>query len=188
MTKKLVIWNLCIIIIVAWGDDFRRDTGTVPQKQLIKNKKENDMKYINVLPYKLKRALSMATIAGATLLPTSCKKDEPAVEQHDVIIELNGGNGTELDRALIKYDVDAIKKLDHDKTVRYIYLTPINSWAGRSSDFMQALCQKALQPRVAASPKVRGRGDFRTDPGVMAAIPTDSLWYVQNGWTFNKSR
>ncbi len=133
----------------------------------------------------------MATIAGATLMPVGCVKveqDEPAVEQHDVIIELNGGNVTELERTIEKYNIDAIKKLDQDKTVRYIYLTPINSWARKTSNFMQKLCQKFLQPCMAASPKVRGRGDFRTDPGVMASIPTDSLWYVQNGWTFNKSR
>lgn len=146
------------------------------------------MKYINVLPYKLKRALSMATIAGATLLPTSCNKDEPAVEQHDVIIELNGGNVTEMDRTFEKYNIDAIKKLDHDKTVRYIYLTPVSNWGGFGSKNMQLMRKNALEPRIAASPKVRGRGDFKTTPGVMAAIPTDSLWYVQNGWTFNKSR
>lgn len=137
------------------------------------------MKYKKTLPYTLK----LTAAIGLPLLLGACNKTEP---QHDVVIELDGGNGTELDRVLIKYDVDAIKKLDHDKTVRYIYLTPISSWAGRSSDFMHALCQKALQPRLAASPKVRGRGDFRTDPGVMAAIPADSLWYVKNGWTFNK--
>ncbi|MBR1699798.1 MAG: hypothetical protein IJ714_08445 [Bacteroidales bacterium] len=144
------------------------------------------MNYKKILPYKLKRALSMATIAGATLLPTSCNKDEPAVEQHDVIIELDGGNATELDRTFEKYDIDTIKKLDQDKTVRYIYLTPVSTWREIRPKNMQLMRKNALEPRMAASPKVRGRGDFKTTPGVMAAIPTDSLWYVQNGWTFNK--
>ena len=149
------------------------------------------MKFKKIIPYKLRRALSMATIAGATLMPVGCVKeeqDEPATEQYDVIIELNGGNVTELDRTFEKYNIDAIKKLDHDKTVRYIYLTPVSNWGGFGSKNMQLMRKNALEPRMAASPKVRGRGDFKTTPGVMAAIPTDSLWYVQNGWTFNKSR
>lgn len=141
------------------------------------------MKYKKTLPYKLK----LTAAIGLPLLLGACQeKQEP--EQHDIIIELNGGNVKDLDRTFDKYNIDEIKKLDHDKTVRYIYLTPIKSWGGWTSDDMHALCQKALQPRMAASPKVRGRGDFRTDPGVMAAIPTDSLWCVQQGWTFNKSR
>ena len=139
------------------------------------------MKYKKSLPYKLK----LTAAIGLPLLLGACNKTEA---QHDIIIELDGGNITELDRAIEKYNVDVIKKLDHDKTVRYIYLTPISTWGGRSSNFMQRMRQISLQPRIEASPKVRGRGDFRTDPGVMAAIPTDSLWYVKNGWTFNKSR
>lgn len=147
------------------------------------------MNYKKIIPYKLRRALSMATIAGATLLPASCGKVEQEQQPtHDVIIEFDGGNVKDLERTFEKYNIDAIKKLDHDKTVRYIYLTPISTWGGRSSNFMQKLRQVSLQPCIEASPKVRGRGDFRTDPGVMAAIPVDSLWYVKNGWTFNKSR
>ena len=141
------------------------------------------MKYKKTLPYTLK----LTAAIGLPLLLGACNKTEPEPEpQHDIIIELDGGNVTKLMDAFKKYDVDALKLLDQDKTVRYIYLTPINSWAGTSSSFMQKMCQISLQPRMAASPKVRGRGDFRTDPGVMAAIPADSLWYVQNGWTFNK--
>ena len=139
------------------------------------------MKYKKTLPYTLK----LTAAIGLPLLLGACNKPEPE-PQHDIIIELDGGNATKLMDTFKKYDVDAIKKLDHDKTVRYIYLTPIHSWAGTSSSFMQKMRQISLQPRMAASPKVRGRGDFRTDPGVMAAIPVDSLWYVQNGWTFNK--
>ncbi|MBR1699799.1 MAG: hypothetical protein IJ714_08450 [Bacteroidales bacterium] len=139
------------------------------------------MKYKKTLPYTLK----LTAAIGLPLLLGACNKTEPE-PQHDIIIELDGGNVKELEHTFEKYDVDAIKKLAHDKSVHYIYLTPVSSWAGSSSNFMKKMGQNFLQPRLAASPKVRGRGDFRTDPGVMAAIPTDSLWYVQNGWTFNK--
>lgn len=130
--------------------------------------------------------LIMALIVAFSF--SACQEKQEPEPTHDIIIELDGGNITTLDRTFDKYDVDAIKKLANDKSVRYIYLTPISTWGSWTSGDMQALCKKALQPRMAASPKVRGRGDFRTDPGVMAAIPADSLWYVQNGWTFNKSR
>lgn len=141
------------------------------------------MKYKKTLPYKLK----LTAAIGLPLLLGACQeKQEP--EQHDIIIELDGGNVKDLDRTFEKYNIDEIKKLDHDKTVRYIYLTPVSNWGGFGSKNMQIFRKNALEPTLAASPKVRGRGDFKTAPGVMAAIPADSLWYVQNGWTFNKSR
>lgn len=130
--------------------------------------------------------LIMALIVAFSF--SACQEKQEPEPTHDIIIELDGGNITTLERTFEKYDVDAIKKMANDKSVRYIYLTPISSWAGSSSNFMKKMGQNFLQPRLAASPKVRGRGNFRTDPGVMAAIPADSLWYVQNGWTFNKSR
>lgn len=142
------------------------------------------MKYKKTLPYKLK----LTAAIGLPLLLGACQEKQEPEPTHDIIIELDGGNITELERTFEKYDVNAIKKLANDKSVRYIYLTPISSWAGSTSNFMQKMGQNFLQPRLAASPKVRGRGDFRTDPGVMATIPADSLWYVKNGWTFNKSR
>ena len=74
-----------------------------------------------------KLIFALAILTLATVACNKTGKDDPVVEQHDIIIELNGGNATELDRTFEKYNIDEIKKLDKDKTVRYIYLTPINN-------------------------------------------------------------
>ena len=139
------------------------------------------MKYINVLPYKLKRALSMATIAGATLLPTSCKKDEPAVEQHDVVVEFAF---RDIDKTL---DMNTLQKLVQDKTVRYVYLSACDHWNNfNDTEAISRLRTRVLQPRIEMSPKMRGRGNFDFKLGEASKVPSDSLWFVKNGWTINK--
>ena len=140
------------------------------------------MNYKKIIPYKLKCALSMATIAGATLLPASCKKDEPAVEQHDVVVEFNHNNIDE------KFDMNTLQKLVQDKTVRYVYLFACDHWDNYThTESIYRLRTRVLQPCIEMSPKMRGRGNFDFKPGVASQVPSDSLWFVKNGWTINKN-
>ncbi|MBR1699797.1 MAG: hypothetical protein IJ714_08440 [Bacteroidales bacterium] len=138
------------------------------------------MKFKKIIPYKLRRALSMATIAGATLLPTSCKKDEPAVEQHDVEIVFSHMTADEL----LTFDI--LKKHANDKSVKNVYLVPTGHWDSIRSHNIIGIREKFFQPRMEISPKIRGRGDFDFKLGEASKVPSDSLWFVQQGWTINK--
>ena len=139
------------------------------------------MKSVHIFLRKLKRAFSLATIAGATLLPASCNKDEPAVEQHDVVVDFSY---RDIDKTL---DMSTLQKLVQDKTVRYVYLSPYDHWGNYDdTESIYLLRTRALQPLIEMSPKMRGRGNFDFKPGVASQIPSDSLWFVKNGWTINK--
>ena len=143
-----------------------------------------DMMFKKIVPYKLKRALSMATIAGATLMPASCCKVEQEQEQqptHDVVVEFDNMNLNE------QLNKEKLQKLANDKSVRYIYLMPIKHWDGWVDHNIVALRKGLLQPTIEISPKMRGRGDFDFRLGAASKIPIDSLWFVKNGWTINKN-
>ena len=135
-----------------------------------------------IVPYKLKRLIPMAMIAGLPFVPTGCSKVE--VEKHDVEIELNT---IDLDATMKTFDMNKMQELIQDKTVRYIYLSATDHWNSWRSGSISALRTKVLQPRIELSPKVRGRGDFDFKPGEASRVPADSLWYIQNGWTINKN-
>lgn len=141
------------------------------------------MKFNKIIPYKLRRVLSLAAIAGAPLLPASCCKVEQEQQPtHDVVVEFDIGN---FDK---KLDVKNIQNLLQDKNTRYIYLSATNHWKGWGASSISALRRAALQPCIELSPKVRGCGNFDFDLGEASKIPTDSLWIVKNGWTINKGR
>ena len=114
------------------------------------------MNYKKIIPYKLRRALSMATIAGATLMPASCSKVEKE-EPRDVVIEFDETNLNE------QLNKEKLQELANDKSVK----------------------KGLLQPTMEISPKMRGQGDFDFKLGAASKVPTDSLWFVKNGWTIN---
>ena len=127
-----------------------------------------------------KCTLFLLALAGVTLLPTACEKEDP---MHDVILEFwvdTGGDNIE------QLSIENIQKHIDDKSVKNIYIKPIES----KCDF--STCETAnlhsvrnyMQRRIDLSPKMSGMGNFvfpvgRTDP-------QDSLWFVQHGWTINK--
>ena len=138
------------------------------------------MNYKKIIPYKLRRALSMATIAGATLMPASCSKVEKE-EPHDVVIDFSY---RDMDKTL---DMNTLQKLVQDKTVRYVYLSACDHWDNfNNTEAISRLRTRALQPRIEMSPKMRGRGNFDFKLGEASKVPSDSLWFVKNGWTINK--
>ena len=138
------------------------------------------MNYKKIIPYKLRRALSMATIAGATLMPASCSKVEKGEEPHDVVIEFDFMNLNE------QLNKENLQELANDKSVKNIYLTPIKHWNGWQAASITVLRKALLQACLEMSPKMRGRGDFDFKVGEASKVPTDSLWFVKNGWTINK--
>ena len=122
----------------------------------------------------------MATITGATLMPASCSKVEKE-EPHDVEIEFDIYNGgTQLDMQLLK-------DYAHDPFVTTIYLVPVRHLNSCVAGNITFLRKKFLQPRMNISSKIRGRGDFDFVLGEASKVPTDSLWFVKNGWTINKN-
>ncbi|MBQ7388556.1 MAG: hypothetical protein IJW01_04230 [Paludibacteraceae bacterium] len=48
------------------------------------------------------------------------------------------------------------------------------------------LARENLEPRTDLSPRIRGKGDYVTDPGHPSQALEDSLWFVSKGWTVNK--
>ena len=78
------------------------------------------------------------------------------------------------------------KNLD-DPTVDTVYLALVNGgdfrhFYGNNVKFMR---ENFLGPRIEMGKgRVRGKGNFVFYPGV--ALPADSLWLVQQGWTVNQ--
>ena len=123
----------------------------------------------------------MALIAGMPLLTsTSCEKKEP-IPTRDVEYTFDSNSADE--RLL---NLQPLRDLANDKTIRYIYLVPTGYWNNMKDKNITIFRQNALQPAIEISPKIKGKGDFDFHLGSASKVPADSLWYVQQGWTINK--
>lgn len=138
------------------------------------------MRFTEKMKYNIKKALPVLAIAGAGLMASCDKDDEPEVPQHDV--ELPFTKWTADQRLTFPILWGYIK----DPSVRYIYLVVEGDWNNYTPDNISQTRDNFLQPRMEMSPKMRGRGDFHFTPGAASRVPSDSLWYVQQGWTINK--
>ena len=138
------------------------------------------MKFHKVIPYKLKRLIPMAMIAGMPLLTsTSCEKDPIPTRDVEYTFDTNTADEKFL-------NLQPFRDLANDKTIRYIYLVPTGTWGGLMDKNITIFRQNALQPAIEISPKIKGKGDFNFHLGEASKVPADSLWYVQQGWTINK--
>ena len=144
------------------------------------------MNFNKTVKYNLKRILPILGIAGATLLP-ACRggqnepepKPTPVVQKHD----------TTLYFADMSYDNIAPENIQRylaDTNIINIYLEPNPSnFDGATTEYITALRELIFTPALNTDPKrVHGRGNFLFYPGV--ALPADSLWIVQQGWTINQ--
>ena len=144
------------------------------------------MNFNKTVKYNLKRILPILGIAGATLLP-ACRggqnepepKPTPVVQKHD----------TTLYFADMSYDNIAPENIQRylaDTNIINIYLEPNPSnFDGATTEYITALRELIFTPALNTDPKrVHGRGNFVFYPG--AALPADSLWIVQQGWTINQ--
>lgn len=87
--------------------------------------------------------------------------------------------------------LDTIKWYDANTRVDTIFMIPddlAGPGGGLSGGSTTGITKwrNLLQQRIDVSPKVRGKGDLWF--GVGRALPADSLWFVQQGWTVNQSR
>ena len=138
------------------------------------------MKFNKIVPYKIKKLIPMAMIAGATVASPSCVKNEQ--ELHDVEIQFT--------RATFMKDLnqEILQRHANDEMVRTIYLVPVAEWGTTESHNIEAICKYGLEPSLEISPKIRGRGNFAFKPGEASKVPNDSLWIVQHGWTINQGK
>ncbi|MDE7338084.1 MAG: hypothetical protein K2M92_02225 [Bacteroidales bacterium] len=138
----------------------------------------------NLLTIWVKRAvpaLALAGVAGLTL--PSCEK-EP-VEKKPVYRapyekELFFKQGK-----LDSVQEPVVKKYVDDTACKHIYLTVMddNDFTGYSRESVESL-HRFLQQRIELSNNISGRGDFMFRTGL--ANESDSIWFVQNGWTINQ--
>ncbi len=138
------------------------------------------MKILQKLPYKLKTALPILALAGASMVPASCSNDDDEKDlKHDV----------ELEWFNMYYDeITEINIAKHikDPMVNNIYLKYLNKGA-LYTDYSGStlhMLREALERRIILDPeRVRGRGNLVFTPG--ECWKSDSLWFVEKGWTVN---
>lgn len=139
------------------------------------------MKYMKKLIYKLAKPVTMLAIAGASLF-AACSKDD---DDHgsDYEIHFNTLHSSSLD----SLNVDTIRRVLANPNVKKLYLVPTHEWGRAPTQGIHNMRVLWLEPAINVDPKrVSGRGDFDFTPGVIDQ--TDSLWYVQHGWTINKKQ
>lgn len=136
------------------------------------------MRFTKTLKYNLKRALPILAIAGAGMMTSCSKDDEP---QRDV--ELKFSQIVSPDEVLA---LDVLQKYVDDPSVRNIYMYVEGDWTNVVAKNIQEMKDRFYKPRIELSPKIHGRGNWTFKPGEASKVPEDSLWYVQQGWTINK--
>ena len=129
------------------------------------------------IPYKFRRALALGAIAGGALV--ACSKENPT---RDVELVLSARPGKLI-------PVEEVKNYAQQSDVRTIYIVPTeNEWCTYDYITIQAV-RKYLQNLINVAPnKVKGKGNFRFSPGEPSKIPSDSLWFIQHGWTLNQKQ
>ena len=124
-----------------------------------------------------KSVLFLLVLAGAALL-TACEKEEATRD-----VELPFTHYTSDDRLAFPI----LQKYVDNPSVRNIYLVAEGDWSMFTANNISGVRDKFFQPRIELSPKIRGRGDFNFKVGEASKVPSDSLWFVQHGWTINKA-
>ncbi len=140
------------------------------------------MRFTDKVKYNIKRGLPILAIAGAGLMSSCDKDDEPEMPIHDVEIPFDRYTADEV----LAFPI--LQKYVNDPSVRTIYLTAEvkGEWQNYTSANIHDSRKRFYQPRIELSPKIRGKGDFILPVGIASQVPDDSLWYVQQGWTINK--
>ncbi len=150
-----------------------------------------DMKFQQIIPYKIKTLLPALGIAGAGLV-TSCDPEitwAPAPSEITIQFDINNtqtvydmnSDGTIRPSDILDY------YMSHPGT-ETIYLHATGSWRRMMYNNITSLRHLQLEPIINMSPKIRGHGNFDFRPGEASKIPADSLWFIQNGWTINQEK
>ncbi len=148
---------------------------------------------------KLKLFAALCCVAAAF---AACdKENEPVInpphnDGHDttMVIQPEPHYNVELffnNKNIDQIHLDTIKWYDANTRIDTIFMIP-DDRAGLGGGFSGGgttgitKWRNLLQQRFDTSPKVRGKGDLWF--GVGRALPADSLWFVEQGWTVNQSR
>ncbi len=124
---------------------------------------------------------AMLLLGGATLFGACSHDDDDNDNDIDYEIHFNMYYNDGVD----SLDINIIRQVASKPNIRKVYLVPTYSWRWQSVDFPSDLRGAFLEPAINIDPKrIAGRGDFDFD----AVYSTDSLWYIQHGWTINKNR
>jgi len=138
------------------------------------------MRFTDKIKYNIKRGLPILAIAGAGLMSSCDKDDEPEVPPHDVELVFDRYTGEKV------LALPILKKYINDPSVRTLYLVVEGEWQNWEAANISDCRKRFFQPRIEMSPKIRGKGDWRFPVGIASKVPNDSLWFVQQGWTINK--
>lgn len=137
---------------------------------LTKKQKECEMR--KVLPYNVKKAYLMILLAmGLAPTFTSCERDDPD-PTHDTTYTININTTLTTDQVQASADSNQVRKV--------ILKADGSSWYGFSSTLLR---DRFFNKMFALSPKVQGAGNLK---GVTITLDTDSLWFVQKGYTVNQ--
>ena len=131
------------------------------------------------------RNLNLIAILFFAMGMSSCSKDDPEIETHDVELKFNINRlGSHLEEIR---DLNNLRKLAADKSVSNIYLTIMedNYFDGVWYAYNYKAMRNYMEERFAISPKIKGRGNFNCYTPLQCE-PEDSLWFVDHGWTINK--
>lgn len=135
------------------------------------------MKILQKLPYKLKTALPILALAGASMVPVSCSDDDEKDLKHDVELEWFRGYYDEIGTHNIQRQLD-------DPLVNMVYLKYVNKGYTFPVDAIHPVLIPYLDGLMSANPaRIRGRGNFQWPVG--ECPKEDSLWLVSKGWTVN---
>ena len=135
-------------------------------------------KFQKTFPYSLKAIVPMTMLAGATMLGNGCKPIEPELPRTNKELVFT-------DEDFDQISNDTIQKYLNMSHIDTVFMVPYGSFYFDGRDG-PAMVRKSLEPSINMSPRVRGRGNVEFLPGQAAANQTDSLWFVNNGWTVTK--
>ncbi len=136
------------------------------------------MRFTEKMIYNIKKALPVLAIAGAGLMASCDKDDEPDVPQHDVELGFCQDYYDEIQPTIVS-------KHAYDPSVRNIYFVVTNSYFTNYGPLGIGQFRRYLDERIQIAPnKIHGRGNFEFEPGIIAK--EDSLWFVKQGWTVNQ--
>ena len=152
------------------------------------------------IPYSLKRIVPMAMLAGATVFGGGCKPqnepDDPLDKTPNTPTETPVEPIVKVNKELyfkqsdvIQISFDTLNKYLAMENIDTIFMIPQGGFAAPSSvgyHYFELARSNLLEPRTNLSPRIRGKGDFITNPGHPSQAPEDSLWFVSKGWTVNK--
>ena len=155
------------------------------------------------IPYNLKKIVPMAMLAGATMLNTGCKPQNEPDDPLDNKTPTEKPTETpvvpkkinkelyfcEEDFSQVSFDtLNKYLAMDNIDTIFMIPRGPFFSpnSLGLGYHYFELARSNMLEPRTNLSPRIRGKGDFATDPGHPSQALEDSLWFVSKGWTVNK--